>query len=117
MTRWIFPAVEWAVYDGDTISATVDLGFGVRFRLRGRLDGINTPELRGPERADGLVARDWLKDELAAADSVRIATRGGSGRQTGKYGRWLITLWVTRGGIEENLNEQMVRDGVADVYQ
>ena len=114
--RWIFPARDWSVYDGDTISATVDLGFGVRFLLRGRLDGINTPELRGPERADGLVARDWLRDELASADSVRIATRGGSGRQTGKYGRWLITIWVTRGGDEENLNERMVRDGVAEAY-
>ena len=81
--RWIFPALDWSVYDGDTISVTCDLGFGVRFRLRGRLDGINTPELRGPERPDGLVARDWLRDELASADSVRIATRGGSGRQTG----------------------------------
>ena len=63
------------------------------------------------------MARDWLKDELAAADSVRIATRGGSGRQTGKYGRWLITIWVTRGADEENLNERMVRDGVAEAYE
>ena len=116
--RWIFPAHDFAVYDGDTITATVDLGFGVSKRITGRLDGIDAPELRGPERADGLVARDWLREALDTASSVRIATRSGSACQTGKYGRWLITLWITRDDQpeEENLNETMVAEKVADRY-
>lgn len=116
--RWIFPARDFSVYDGDTLSATVDLGFRVSTRITGRLDGINTPELRGPERTDGLVVRDWLRETLDTAASVRIATRRGSGRQTGKYGRWLITLWVTQGDddAEENLNARMVAEGLAVTY-
>jgi micrococcal nuclease len=107
--RWIFPARAWSAYDGDTITVTVDLGFRVSVEITGRLDGIDTPELRGPERADGLVARDWLRARLTDADRISIATRRGSARQTGKYGRWLITVWADG----ENLNEQLVAAGHA----
>lgn len=107
--RWIFPARSWRVYDGDTITATVDLGFRISIEITGRLEGIDTPELRGPERPDGLVARDWLRDRLAAASEVAIATRAPSKRLQGKYGRWLIVLWADG----ENMNERLVEEGLA----
>ena len=34
------------VIDGDTIEASVDLGFGLRYQMLIRLHGINTPETR-----------------------------------------------------------------------
>ena len=107
--RWIFPARVVRVYDGDTLTLSVDLGFRVAIQITGRLDGIDTPEVRGPSRPDGLLARDWVREQLAAAADVRIATRPPSGRQTGKYGRWLITVWIDG----ENLNERLVEVGHA----
>ena len=39
------------VYDGDTITVDIDLGFGVQLKKQSiRLSGINAPEVRGPSR-------------------------------------------------------------------
>ena len=108
-TRWIFSARSWRVYDGDTITATVDLGFRVSIEITGRLDGIDAPEVRGPERADGLVSRDWLRERLGTALEVKLETRSTPKRQRGKYGRWLIVLWADG----ENINERLVAEGYA----
>jgi len=110
--RWLFPVQSWRVYDGDTITATVDLGFALSITITCRLWGINTPEVRGPEREAGLLVRDWLIDRLDDAKTIKIETRPPTERGTGKYGRWLIILWAN----EENLNEAMVRDGLALRY-
>lgn len=107
--HWIYPARSWRVYDGDTITVTIDLGFRLSMELTGRLDGIDTPEVRGPERSDGLVSRDWLRDRLGTASEVKIETRALSERLQGKYGRWLITVWADG----ENMNERLVEEGLA----
>lgn len=75
----------------------------------GRLDGIDTPEVRGPERSAGIVSREWLIERLGTASAVKIETRPSSERQQGKYGRWLITVWADG----ENVNEQLVEEGFA----
>lgn len=49
------------VYDGDTVTAVVDLGFLHFQEMKLRLYGIDTPELRGEEREQGLVVRDILR--------------------------------------------------------
>ncbi len=42
------------VYDGDTITVDIDLGFNmVMCNQKLRLYGINTPEVRGEEREEG----------------------------------------------------------------
>jgi micrococcal nuclease len=87
----------------------VDLGFGVQLTITGRLLGINAPELRGAERPNGLASRDWLKHKMDTAKSISIETKPSSERQTGKYGRWLITVWAD--GV--NLNDLMVAEGLA----
>ena len=107
--RWIFPARSVDVYDGDTITALVDLGFHLSMEFTGRLDGSDTPEVRGLERSAGIVSRDWLIARLGTASAVKIETRPSSERQQGKYGRWLITVWADG----ENVNEQLVEEGFA----
>ena len=107
--RWIYPARSWRVYDGDTLTVTLDLGFRVSMEITGRLDGIDTPEVRGKARDAGLVSRDWLRDRLDAAMEVKIATRAQSERLQGKYGRWLVTVWCDR----ENMNERLVEEGLS----
>jgi micrococcal nuclease len=58
-----YRAVIAEVYDGDTVTADVDLGFSVWLRgERLRLARINAPEVRGDEKESGLAARDFLRD-------------------------------------------------------
>tara|TARA_R110000824_G_scaffold219743_1_gene406724 strand:- start:2099 stop:2389 length:291 start_codon:yes stop_codon:yes gene_type:complete len=87
----------------------VDLGFGVTITITGRLYGINAPEVRGKERELGKTSRDWLKAKMDRSRSVSIETQPSDERQTGKYGRWLITVWADG----TNLNDLMVTKGFA----
>ena len=48
------------IYDGDTITAVIDLGFGVYKTAILRLKGIDAPELRGDERPEGIKSRVGL---------------------------------------------------------
>ena len=52
-------------YDGDTIDLIIDVGFKMTTRQRVRLLWVNTPELRGSSKEQGLYFRDltrnWLK--------------------------------------------------------
>ena len=58
------------VVDGDTIDATIDLGFGVNIKKRIRLAGINAPESRTRNKVEkklGLAAKDRLISMLEGA--------------------------------------------------
>ena len=53
------------VYDGDTITVDIDLGFDVVLKAQKiRLVRINAPEVRGAERASGLKSRDALREKI-----------------------------------------------------
>ena len=56
-----YKAIVKKVYDGDTITVDIDLGFGITFNDKSiRLSGIDTPEIRGEERLEGLRQRfNW----------------------------------------------------------
>jgi micrococcal nuclease len=98
------------VYDGDTITVVLDLGFGVYRKEVLRLYGIKTPELRGEEREQGLISRDWLREKLDTdLDKIIIKTiKDGKG----KYGRYLAEIYVD--GV--NINKQLIAEGLAKVY-
>jgi|TARA_R110000824_G_scaffold260399_1_gene449062 micrococcal nuclease len=107
---WKFPVKSCRVYDADTLmDLVVDLGFGLTITITGRLYGINAPELRGPERPDGIKSRDWIQEQIIDAEQVFIETRPSHEKATGKYGRWLITVWAD--GC--NLNDRLVQLGLA----
>ena len=60
---YIYNAKLDRVVDGDTVDATVDLGFDTWKHIRVRLVGINTPETRTrdlEEKARGLAAKDFV---------------------------------------------------------
>jgi micrococcal nuclease len=98
------------VYDGDTVTAEVDLGFKVSFTIKVRLFGIDTPEIRGEERPEGLIARDKVR-EMILDKEVIIRTIKDS---TGKYGRYLGVIYTLEG---INLNEWLVENGYAVVAE
>ena len=50
------------VYDGDTFTFEVDLGFSITVKEKIRLAGINTPEVRGKSKLEGIVVRDYVRE-------------------------------------------------------
>ncbi len=94
------------VYDGDTVTATIDLGFNVV--LKGekiRLYGLNAPEVRGDERAEGLKSRDWLREKILGKQVILKTIED----KKGKYGRYLGIIYLD--GV--NINAEMVKAGFA----
>ena len=71
-----------------------------------RLLNIDTPEVRGAERAEGLVARDALRNKIL--DKTVVINSTGKG----KYGRWLVEIFLE----EENINNWLLTEGYAKPY-
>jgi len=108
------PCTMTRVIDGDTIDALVRLHpvvFGMQCACRLRLLGIDTPETRTrdlEEKKRGLAAKLRLMNILASADECRALFA-----KKGKYGRYLVTLFVagTEGWV--NVNHTLVKEGHA----
>lgn len=95
------------VYDGDTITVEVDLGFGVTKKEVFRLMYINTPEVRGVEREKGLISRDWLRKRLETDKDIIVKSFKDS---KGKYGRYLGEVFIDNISI----NSELVSLGLAE---
>ena len=66
-----YKAIVTGVYDADTITVDIDLGFNIWSRgEKIRLFGIDAPEVRGPERPEGLKSRDWLRERILDKEIV-----------------------------------------------
>jgi micrococcal nuclease len=103
------------VVDGDTIDATIDLGFDITIKKRIRLAGINAPESRTrdlEEKKLGLAAKDRLID-LLDQGTLQIESK-----EVGKYGRVLGHLTIFPDGLDLpiDINETLVREGHATKY-
>jgi micrococcal nuclease len=112
---YIFKAVVTRVVDGDTVYFVVDCGFTVSVNIKSRLYGIDTPEVRGEERPEGLAAtafaNEWLA-KYAPSGTVLIKSHDAKRLGQGKYGRWLIEIWDLQG--EVCLNDVLVDAGHAE---
>lgn len=97
------------VYDGDTVTAMVDLGFLHFQEMKLRLYGIDTPELRGEEREQGIVVRDILREMVLGKE---VTIRSYKDKQ-GKYGRYLANI-ILEDGLE--VNQWLVDNGHAKEY-
>ena len=98
------------VYDGDTVTVDIDLGFGVVLKnQKMRLLRIDAPEVRGEERPEGLKSRDALREKISNK-WVKIKTQKD---KKGKYGRWLADIWLE----EECINDWLLSEGYASAYK
>jgi micrococcal nuclease len=99
------------VYDGDSITADIDMGFKIfKQGEKLRLMGIDTPELRGSsdlEKAKAKEARDHLRT-LILDETVTIRTY-----KSDKYGRYLCEVFDEDG---VNINQHMISRGYARPY-
>ncbi len=105
--NYVYEAFVLDVYDGDTVTLRVDLGFHTQTVVKARLAGIDTPELRGgtgETKAAAKAARDFLRDLILFRD-VTIKTT-----KTGKYGRWIVDIFLSTG---DNVNNILVNRGHA----
>ncbi len=108
-----YRALVRSVYDGDT--CTVDIDLGLKTWIRGeklRLNRINAPELRGAERPQGLLSRDFLKEQIEGKE-IYIQTIKD---QQEKYGRYIAEIWLQSGDDWININDLLVQQGFAQ-YQ
>ena len=100
------------VYDGDTITCDIDLGFNMIMRNQKlRLYGINTPEVRGPSRPEGLKVRDIVRSRISNKWIIVKTYRD----KKGKYGRWLAEIFEPN--VEESLNSWLLTEGHAVEYK
>jgi micrococcal nuclease len=103
-----YPSEVTSVYDGDTITLTVYLGFGITKTEKIRLDGIDAPEVRGSERYEGIKSRDALRTKILHKQ-VRLETLKND--KKGKYGRTIGIIWLE----DENINNWLVVNDYAEV--
>ena len=107
-----------SVYDGDTITVDIDLGFNMIMRKQKlRLYGIDTPEMRGEEKVEGKKVRDFVRGLLLEDPDGDIWIKSYKDK-SGKYGRWLATVYFRKNQESEyiNLNELLVETGRAVEY-
>lgn len=86
-----------SVTDGDTLRVTVDLGFHCYHVECLRLEGIDTAEVRGPERPDGIVAKAFAKLWVDTAGTgewpLIVETRKGE-----TFGRYVADVYRADNG-------------------
>ena len=106
MSMYEYRAYVRRVYDGDTITVDIDLGFGIIVKEQKiRLLGINTPEVRGKQKAAGIKSRDALRERIANK-WIKLKTKKD---KKGKYGRWIGEIWLE----DTNINQWLLSEGLA----
>lgn len=108
---YFYRAIIRSIYDGDSMTLDIDQGFGDwKHDQKIRLAGIDTPEISGVERPEGLKARDFVRETCPPGTEVLLE----SIRDTSeKYGRWLGRIHLVDGTC---LNDLLIAKGLADVY-
>jgi len=108
-TMYTYNAYVTEVYDGDTITVDIDLGFGIKItNQKIRLFGINAPELKGKTKSEGIKSRDKLT-ELILNKQVKIETVKDKKE---KYGRLLGKIWIE----DTMVNDVLLKEGFAVSY-
>ena len=111
-----YKAEVLSVYDGDTVTLMIDQGMKHFARVKVRLVGINTPEIRTrdlEEKERGLQAKEYLRGMIEGKTVIVHTVK------KGKFGRWLGVLWLYQEDMEElgeSLNDLMIKEGHAVAY-
>ena len=93
-------AYVMSVYDGDTYTASVDLGFQTVIVEDFRLLGIDTPEVTGEGKERGMEVRDYVQ-AMMEGRMIQLREHGQE-----KYGRWLAETRVDGRDLTEHLIRQ-----------
>ena len=90
---YIYKAELIRVIDGDTLRLRVHCGFRITFEDNFRLLGFNAPEIRGPEKSEGLAVKAKLESFLQDKELLLESSKHGA------Y-RWLARVWADGEDLE-----------------
>ena len=104
-----FEAEPTWVVDGDTFRFT---GKVLNVSVAGtcRMLGYNAPEVRGPEKSDGIEARRKLEELLSVATVLIEAEK------QDKYGRWLCNVWANGKSVNQAMRVMLSNYSGLDKY-
>lgn len=108
-----YSAIVISVYDGDTITVSVDMGFHITQTMSVRLARINSPEVRGGSSTEGLEARDYLRSILLGKKVTLVTYKDGKE----KYGRYLADVYLSEPRVFNCVNDMMVAKGFAQLRE
>lgn len=95
------------VVDGDTVDLKVDLGFDIYTKMRFRLLGVDTPEIRTKnleEKEWGLKAKEFVVQTFAENGNKCVVNTLKDAKE--KYGRYLATIVFG----DKSLNDMLVEN-------
>jgi endonuclease YncB( thermonuclease family) len=108
-----YKLVNVKAVDGDSVKATIKLGFGVALHSAlMRLSGIDTPEIHTRnkiEKQSGRLVTQWLKGKIKSGKEFYFIT---SKKDRCKYGRPMGVLFIDG----ENICLGLVKQGFAISY-
>lgn len=107
-----YSATVTDIYDGDTFTLEFEIGFSLKFEDVIRLARVDTPELRGEERPEGIKVRDHVEKLLLNKRVIALTDED----DRGKYGRLLTEIYYQEGLTWVNLSDYLLRKGMADPY-
>ena len=84
------------------------MGFDLTYNQAIRLLGLDAPEVRGSEKLDGYVSRDYLRALISDSDVTVLVPK----KERGKFGRVLGV--IIKDGA--NINNLMIEEGYAEIY-
>ena len=107
--QYLYKAVVTKIVDGDTVDLLVDCGFNIIRKERIRFYGVDAWETRGEERERGLLAKQFVEEVIPVGSEVMVRT----GKEQGKFGRYLGEIFVD----DKSLNEMLLEEGHAELYK
>ena len=110
---FIFKGKVGRVYDGDTLYATLQLGFDIFKYSSIRVSGIFTPELRGSSPAEKVLARA-ARDRMKELCGKEVWVESLNGGEEDKYGRVLASIYQLDG---TNIADVLIAEGHAVKYR
>lgn len=91
------------VIDGDTYVLDVDLGFRVQAAITVRVFGYDAPEMTGPDKLFGHVAKDAAEALLRKAAVIVVETY----KDARSFERWVASVYVD--GVQ--VSELLIAEG------
>ena len=109
---YTYKAKVISVYDGDTITCLLDLGFNIHVKEKFRLYGIDTPEIRTKdleEKEKGYQSKHRLQ-ELIEEKVVFLKVL-----KKGKFGRWIASVYLNENELlkDRSVNNLLIEENLA----
>ena len=107
---------SWDVYDGDSVHAELDVGYGIKLEYMLRLRGVDTPEIRSRNPLEKEVGRlvadrvsNWMQHRAAFGQFYFLST------DKPKYhGRAVGIIYDAQGEV---LNDFVLNKGFGKLYE